>query len=986
MKKLLMILLLFAAIKVAGQTTGYLRFDTVRIMKQNGTCELYVINKTKDSLGLMINVGGGLTQFRRAKTLNDSTLIVGLDTLTIRGGIAGGAGSVTNVASGYGLSGGPITTTGTLLVDSATLSTYYLRRKDSVLYVTQTKLNDTATAIRSAIGTGGTTLRNDLGRLPVIKQNYPAQGISATGSTVTNYPITALDSNEYWLTTSNPFVAGTKYGGVLWATPVGDSMLVSAPFGVLIGSSFCEGHRNLHGRLDPHGVGTFDPTYPDSVGQMSYHLRQLTNMRWYNQAIGGQRSDQVRKRWARDALGQTLTADPDGRTVKTLSRKPLYIIYDGIGNDPYTAGMTPAISKANLEYFAKSCQDNGIQLIICNSPQGPSVSVAGNKYLAEVNKWLESGALDKYGTTIFDLRSYWSDPAWGYDGVHGNPNRVDPTDQTHFKNTSGGYDSLSYWIYTTCKIPKVTKVAFINKLAPTNPVTNYAYVDSLTISGIPYKLTKQSDTLTILDPLVTDSIWIKARSITTVAGAGTQYGYGHIDFLLDNNVPNDSFYTRRTQGSNGATSNDIYGSTLTILNNAYNDAGPTLRVLGASLDVTKLGFGVYPNGDGAHVIINGAGVNTQINNAFLSVHNTSAGQVSLGLDANIYANAGANHILGDMQLMRNGSASSLGSGWSVGNSISAFDWQMTPTAGRIQWHLRAYNNATTVGLSGTSGAITRIVKLDPGFGSAGNFNQQAFGIDYAPVINQTSSSFGTIPMTLMRIVPTLTSTTNVWLTGLHISNGNNRFNTLGDSLSIGYDSLHVFSRRFDVGVKSYFNDEVNIGNATDQGTQKFQLTGGSYINGQVNLLGVPTAVGTYTVLTHQSASDSSVTQVDLATLLAGLSVASGTYTPTLTNAVNIDASTLVKAHYTRVGSRVTVYVEVTIDPTATGTVDLGISLPVASNFSAGGQLVGLGNCTLIPAQTGTANSDAANDRAQFEFIATDTNSQAFFITFMYEII
>lgn len=80
-----MFVLLFAALKVAGQTTGYLRFDTVRIMKQNGTCELYLINKTKDSLGLLTNVGGGLTQFRRSKMLNDSTIIVGLDTLTIHG-------------------------------------------------------------------------------------------------------------------------------------------------------------------------------------------------------------------------------------------------------------------------------------------------------------------------------------------------------------------------------------------------------------------------------------------------------------------------------------------------------------------------------------------------------------------------------------------------------------------------------------------------------------------------------------------------------------------------------------------------------------------------------------------------------------------------------------------------------------------------------------------------------------------------------------
>lgn len=96
MKRLIIFLLLFAAIKVAGQTTGYFRFDTVRIMKQNGHAELYLINSTKDTVGILANVGGGLTRFLRSRAINDSTIIVGLDTLTIRGTISSSTAFIKN--------------------------------------------------------------------------------------------------------------------------------------------------------------------------------------------------------------------------------------------------------------------------------------------------------------------------------------------------------------------------------------------------------------------------------------------------------------------------------------------------------------------------------------------------------------------------------------------------------------------------------------------------------------------------------------------------------------------------------------------------------------------------------------------------------------------------------------------------------------------------------------------------------------------------
>lgn len=658
--------------------------------------------------------------------------------------------------------------------------------------LTQSDLNDTSAALRAAIGSGGggQTLVSDLGRLPVIKQNFPAQGISASGTTVTNYPVTALDSNLYYFTTTNNFATGTKFGGVLWSTPIGDSVQISAPFGVLAGSSFCEGHRLLHGREHPP-VGTFVWNYPDSVGQMSYHLRELTNMRWYNQAIGGQTSEQMRIRWARDVLGQTLTADPgDGRGTKTLSHKPLYVIYDGIGNDPYFS-ITPQQSMDNLRYFAQSCYDNGIKLIVCNSPTGLLGYTTAIQHHATVNKWLESGALDQYGAVVFDLKSYWSDPAYGYDGVHGNPALIDPFDGIHF--TKAGYDSLSHAIFNVCKLPKVTKIAFINKLAPSNPITNYAYVDSLSISSVGYQLSKQSDTVDVRSPLLTDSIWITAKHITTVAGAGTQYGYGHIDFILDNNIANDSLYTRRTQGSNGANSQYMKGASLDIVPETYNSNAAVIDVRGATLARTDHAFTVHPAGAGGYSILNGGSTNNRLNLATLSIYGTTG----IGMNGNIIA-TGTNHQFGNFQLTYNIAPSNVGWGLCINHTAVNSRYAFMTVAGTSmdQFSFREWSNTNTV--LGSSGPTNIINIAGIGFRTPGTTFSVGTVINAAPEYNITGGNTTGTAINGFRYKPILTSLTNTRHKALLLFSGNNYLNADADSTCIGCDSASFINAKFRV--------------------------------------------------------------------------------------------------------------------------------------------------------------------------------------------
>jgi hypothetical protein len=58
---------------------------------------------------------------------------------------SGGSGTVTSVATGFGLSGGTITTTGTLIVDSASVATRARVQKgiDSVASLTSAKVGGT---------------------------------------------------------------------------------------------------------------------------------------------------------------------------------------------------------------------------------------------------------------------------------------------------------------------------------------------------------------------------------------------------------------------------------------------------------------------------------------------------------------------------------------------------------------------------------------------------------------------------------------------------------------------------------------------------------------------------------------------------------------------------------------------------------------------------------------------------------------------------
>lgn len=114
--------------------------------------------------------------------------------------------------------------------------------------------------------------------------------------------------------------------------------------------------------------------------------------------------------------------------------------------------------------------------------------------------------------------------------------------------------------------------------------------------------------------------------------------------------------------------------------------------------------------------------------------------------------------------------------------------------------------------------------------------------------------------------------------------------------------------------------------------------------------------------------------------------ASGTYTPTLTNVTNVTASTAYQCQYVRLGSIVTVSGKVDVDPTGAGAVQLGISLPVASNFANNQECAGTAATPAVAYQSAAVVADTANDRAEMQWIAVDTANRTMFFTFTYQVI
>lgn len=111
----------------------------------------------------------------------------------------------------------------------------------------------------------------------------------------------------------------------------------------------------------------------------------------------------------------------------------------------------------------------------------------------------------------------------------------------------------------------------------------------------------------------------------------------------------------------------------------------------------------------------------------------------------------------------------------------------------------------------------------------------------------------------------------------------------------------------------------------------------------------------------------------------------GDYTPTLFNTTNVAASTAYQCSWFRVRNKVFVFGLVDIDVTLGAATELRMSLPIASNLTAGSDLTGTAASNAAAGLSIGIAAHPSTDRASFLFTATSLTNNTYAFTFSYTV-
>jgi hypothetical protein len=234
-------------------------------------------------------------------------------------------------------------------------------------------------------------------------------------------------------------------------------------------------------------------------------------------------------------------------------------------------------------------------------------------------------------------------------------------------------------------------------------------------------------------------------------------------------------------------------------------------------------------------------------------------------------------------------------------------------------HLRLIKATVLASFPGITGAMTAThTELNLNVGNTRTIGSRL--VQYSLSISAVKSSISAI----------LTDTTKF---SLSISAINTRVNTL----SVTVAALQTDVARISLSISAIITD-----------TTKFSLSI-SAINTRVNTLSV--SVATVQTDVARISQTVSVAIAKIAAYSLSISaintvlstVVSSTYTPTITNKLNIaSVDSVAVSQYTRIGDQVTVYGRFAATATAPGATQVYIGLPVASDIADATSLIGVG--------------------------------------------
>lgn len=1041
MKRIIMFVLLFAALKVAGQTTGYLRFDTVKIMKQNGTCELYIINKTKDSLGLLTNVGGGLTRFIKPKVLNDSTLIIGLDTLVIPGATGSGSSgppSLTYKYNAYGGIGGVLSPgeaaytydsiTNTLYVDTINLKkaiTDTVRFRPSVL--TPNGLRISANGDSYTVGTASTDFDDSsyIGRTSN-HYNMPADNLAVSGSGAINAGYLHFVNVNYPHTYMTTLMTGLNNLRISGGTDKNYRKIVNAYKNLFcnhFSKTFYPASNTTH--VTRHGSwttgwasnsgggkggvnGAFTATANDSI---KYNFNDSTV--WFS-VIAGDGSGSIYTSPDIDVYidnvlieNYNLNNQTDGQadgafdgrltpivryytgltygahTIKIVNKANLFLLFDGFGNlvdrnsaNTYVGYHVPKMTAAGYATAPANSSD-----AITNT-----INAKLDSLFATFPSW--------FPAFLVPVNTYYlpnsGDVTGGVDDVHpndqGHRHIFDATIATLGNGPSGVESGTVFYALGNLYLKNDTGV--IVKIIAGDVVYNQGQTilnDTMRIgshNAKPVAIISNGRTVaSFIDGPNVLEIFDNTRifgKLQAVSGGVT------LDGAFDFTAGVGSMFGKWSQGGQGfglnsgytAVANSRYWGSFLSQNGMYfglvaddNSAANVKYWLEVKRNGTHADSVTFPMGK----IYFGEMTRVASADSVLTWDVTTQ-QVRLtpkgsGADGNgIYGGSGT--LPADITVSTGGFTTT----WTGTNdSETSFSVVNNGTTNASAISGTA-NGTTSVGVTGTSGSYIGV--FGSSTSSTGVQGQSSSGVGVIGVSSTGAAIRG-------QINPSSTNAIENAITILRTTSAGAGANGLGAAIQFELETATSGTSQIAGSTAFKWTDATNstrtsayeiYGVNSGTSARKAAVAG----NGQWTWDG-------YGAGTHTGTPTYSIQSTSSGAIIEGPLVASGTYTPTLTGVTNVTGTTAYACQYMRVGNVVTVSGKLTIDYTATGLVQVGISLPIASAISNDFEVAGTGSTGTNPF-SGAILGDDTNNRAQFDLQSSSSGGDSFFFTFTYQVL